>query len=584
MPLTDAQQEVLRKEFYGGEGRFFAQSVDKFIAYLKKSGHNDIPVNQIANWYNSQEVVQIMRPGPKTTTEERQGKAYFHIIEFMPFNRFYLDTMYMKRYGIGILCGLDLFSRYAWAKVFQQTYRDSGISASKALTAFQGFEQNIHEMGYDVLSVYVDDGSEFKGKFRQYCDSKGYDMTVSNPVDPRKNRNLERFNGTLRLLIEKYYNTYRGRITQKIIDQLLEAYNTNVHSSLYGFSPLEVLASPDVQNDIMEFNKRLKEEDLATRPVDRPLRVGTWVRWFTRYDSKYRKLAKNWSSTLYQIESYSPSNQSYRLGGLPKKEFRAEQLQVVNKRLFDLYNYRPPRRGPQVVEDRPRRPVAITRDVKDVLNAPIQQGKRERKANPRFADGAGVSGSETADPIFNKVMVKGRGQVVSAVAKRAAEIFEPPSGVRLRTGSDDEEKEKQQGYDPLQGKVDRLGDLWRAATAALRSAGLSAKQVREIQEQLAQAPPNEYGGSYENTFNRRAERYEQVLEQNGVYAELPRLTAELPGQGASEEKNEEKGGTGLRKPSAYNLFVKKHMSKRPAGVSVTEYMRTIAQKWKKQKR
>lgn len=367
--LSERQQETLRRLFYGEDGSFFLQDIDKLKKRLDKKGI-DIDPREVRDWYENQEVVQLLRPPP------REVGRYFPIIAWRPFERFYMDTMFIPNYRLVLVVGLDLFSRYGFVYPF---FRDDGaISSGRALEALQDFERQALELGYKISSVWTDDGSEFKGSFKSYLKDNDIEQVVSAPSDPRKNRNIERFNKTIRMLIEKYAETFGKPFNKKIIGRLVEAYNNEAHSSLEDRTPLSVLTDMDEARQLWKYYVNLKHSVRDALDEDDVLPEGTWVRWFVRLDSPFKKIARNWSKALYQVEGYDKRKKLYKLDGLDKM-LRRDYLQVVNKEMFDKYNFKPQKTIMNRDEDRLKRKIRITRDIRDVISQPVLTGKRERK-------------------------------------------------------------------------------------------------------------------------------------------------------------------------------------------------------------
>lgn len=383
MPIPQLTQRRLTKIFYGENRdiKFLLQDYEKFKDVIKEQNINIRP-KDLKDWYEAQEVVQVTKPPPLTKESDSKQKFHYKIITDYPFQRFYLDTMYIKKYGIAILCGLDQFSRYAFCKLFSNTYKDTGISSSKVLEAFKIFQKSIEkQFNYFIMEVYTDEGPEFKGSFQNYLSKEEIPHIVSNPLNPHKNANIERFNGTLRLLIEKYKITFGGNITQNVLDIIVEAYNENEHSSLKN-PPIEIVSNLEkakeqyLENQIdKEINYELPEEKIL--PND------TFVRYYIRHQESFKKKGKNWSKIIFQIEGYDPMTKTYILKDLEDKFLQREFLQVIDKPKYDLYNAKITK-PIRLNENRQERNMPITRDDADVINQPIQNQPRQRRQPQRL--------------------------------------------------------------------------------------------------------------------------------------------------------------------------------------------------------
>lgn len=369
--LSEEQQKKLRDFFYK-DGNFSLTSVAKI-----KQAFPELSWEDVKDWYSSQELVQLVRPAPFVSKEERSGEAYKPVVAWYPFERLYLDTLFIKKYKLVVVVGLDLYSRYGFAKAYSSNL-EQGITSKKALEALLGFLKEVKALGYTLKpwgAVWTDDGPEFKSVFKSYLKGEGVEQVVSKVGDVRKNRNIERFNKTLRLLIEKWALLYGKRVDNKALAKLVSAYNNSVHSSLDGLTPRQALTDMKLNRKLFDYYVDLKAGNRDKKEAD-VLPVGTWVRWYVRYEQKdFRKTGKNWSRTLYQVKSYDPATKTYELDGL-KKWLKRDYLQVVDKEKFDRYNYKPTR-GVEVEERPPRKNFGVRRNKNliEVLNQPVLEGR-----------------------------------------------------------------------------------------------------------------------------------------------------------------------------------------------------------------
>jgi transposase InsO family protein len=246
------------------------------------------------------------------------------------------DTAPKKPIGLTIVCGLDLFSRYAFAYCI---FGEIGISSLQAKDALEKFMKEIKTLGYSIETLYTDSGGEFKQSFKSFVDKEGIPLIMSSPNDPFKNRNIERFNRTLRGLIEKFILLYGKNIKSRHVDLIVNAYNRTIHRSLIGYTPYSILTDNDKAEELWKHYNELKS---FTYDIQDPvvLEEGTFVRVFIRKADVFKKVGKNWSKTIYTVDKYFPETKLYKLKE-NKDLYRREYLQIVDKKLFDQYNYKP---------------------------------------------------------------------------------------------------------------------------------------------------------------------------------------------------------------------------------------------------
>jgi transposase InsO family protein len=148
---------------------------------------------------------------------------------------------------LAIVTLADLFSKYGDCRVIPIRAGTENISSERTKEAFEEMLASIDKLGYDVESVYTDNGNEFSKNFDKYLAGKKIKHIFGQPDDKRMTSPIERFNSTLRLSIEKYKMIY-GRITQKSIADIVHAYNSSSHS--VGYTPLEILKDSKIRDTI----------------------------------------------------------------------------------------------------------------------------------------------------------------------------------------------------------------------------------------------------------------------------------------------------------------------------------------------
>jgi hypothetical protein len=284
-------------------------------AELNKYDHNIIPYHYIKTYYENQDVVQVFKP---------QVKIYNHIpiISLLPFERVYIDTMYLtqKNSVLAFINIVDLFSKYAYSKCFLLGANVSAISSSKSLIVFNEFLQNIKKYNIPIGMLYSDRGSEFLGDFMVGLEKEKIIHIYSDAGDKRKMSPIERFNKTLRLYLEKYKVVY-GKIDSNVLNKIMNTYNNIPHSKLK-YSPIEILNNKKYQDEITSNNYLLQKSIKFEKPIDGYVRI-----LLTK--NAFKKVSPIWSSEIYKIKSFSNGN--YILEELPDKYFKRDELLPVDK-------------------------------------------------------------------------------------------------------------------------------------------------------------------------------------------------------------------------------------------------------------
>lgn len=362
--------EPLRDLFYNGK------SVLTYQSFISKAPKN-IPPSVVKDFYDNQEIVQ-------TTKKYVAPEKFYKILAFQPVDRVFIDTMFIKRYKVAIVVIIDLFSKYGYAHIYSNTLKDDGITSQKALTALQFFLEDIKKYNYgSVGAIEHDSGSEFKGVFKSFLMAKNINDKVGNPkASKRPMSPVERFNKTLRMYISRYKGVYESRrLSQSIINDIVGEYNNTPHSSILNYTPIQALSDRDVIDKIYLHNVELKQNDKKIRLPN--IKIGDSVRVLLKKDTdKFYKTGILWSKEIYNVDDIDKTTNQYLLSNGNKYQY--DQLQVIDREKFDKYNYEFKEKIQEDLIDQHRervkpKNIRISRDIKDVLNQPILEEKRQRK-------------------------------------------------------------------------------------------------------------------------------------------------------------------------------------------------------------
>ena len=99
---------------------------------------------------------------------------------------------------------------------FMRTY-----SRASSRNAKRFLEHLMAQLPYDLISVQVDGGSEFRDEFERACEVLGIPLFVLPPRKPKWNGCVERANGTTRY---EFYPFYEGPLSIAAVNQKLGVY------------------------------------------------------------------------------------------------------------------------------------------------------------------------------------------------------------------------------------------------------------------------------------------------------------------------------------------------------------------------
>jgi len=299
-------------EVFYGMG-FLARSFYKFTNKLDELGYNNIPYDVIKAYYDNQTITQVFKPN-------NEIHEYHPILSFYAFEKVYIDTMYLtqKNSVLAIVNIMDLFSKYAFSKCFVIPARTSNISSEKTMNVFKEFLNTIKN---EVVYVNSDRGNEYKGNFHKYLEEKKIIQVYSNVGDHHAQSPIERFNRTLRLMIEKY-RVLKNKIDNNAIQKIIDTYNNTIHSK-FTHTPNQILNNQLYQTQLSGYYEELKKEynEEIIKPLEGYVRI-------LLETSSFQKIKPIWSLEIYKIKSFN--NGFYELEN-SKKLYKREELQPVEK-------------------------------------------------------------------------------------------------------------------------------------------------------------------------------------------------------------------------------------------------------------
>ena len=130
---------------------------------------------------------------------------------------------------------------------------------------------------------------------------------------------IERFNGTLRMSLEKYNYIFK-KIDNNELEKVIDSYNNSHHESIDD-TPYNILKNEKF--DGVENINKSRIKDYKRKAV-----LEGWVRYRINNGS-FRKIGANWSDTIHEIKKFLPLRNRYELDD--GKTYPEEDLQIINK-------------------------------------------------------------------------------------------------------------------------------------------------------------------------------------------------------------------------------------------------------------
>jgi len=190
---------------------------------------------------------------------------------------------------------------------------------------FEIIAVKVMELGFTIGTVDSDQESAFRGKqFHQFCLMNHITMHFIPVADHHGTAFVERFNRTLRILLEKLKVSQATHAWLQFLPQLMLNYNNRVHRTL-GMSPEEALRKGVVTKDDTRYIHR-RYAKAGGQPLNvQYLKIGDKVRVMIRKKQLVDKgSAPRFSVTRHMIESEIPGG-LYTVHGRTEP-YRANEL------------------------------------------------------------------------------------------------------------------------------------------------------------------------------------------------------------------------------------------------------------------
>ncbi len=300
-PLTKVQKDILEDTYYKDKNLF---GRDRLYDILREEGHK-ISRRQVMEWLRLQEIHQLYAP-------KHKQKTIKSTVLSKPHNQLGIDLIDMQNQQYEgykyILSAIDLFSKRAYAFPLKNKGSREVVNAMKEI---------LNMVGDNIKSIRSDRGSEFlSSPFIKLLEIRNIKQVLSIAGKPQSNGNIERWNGTIKRMINMALNIDNKYDWVSGLQKLVENYNNSKHVTTKK-RPNEIDREGDTQVrlDVKE-NIKKKVQKKNEKITQIPYEEGDVVR-ISQEGSKRRA---NWSNKLYEIEHvYLPRTQmnvvSYKVNG-----------------------------------------------------------------------------------------------------------------------------------------------------------------------------------------------------------------------------------------------------------------------------
>lgn len=269
--------------------QFHKPSFAKFQKILKSKGINVSPKEIKAFIDRQQSGIREMFKKRKVMRNNLK-----FIVAFSPLETIQIDLIDYAKYSHQnkgnhyILVAIDIFSRYAWAEPIKNKQPPSVLDAFK-------------KMDIKPLSVYHDDGNEYKGVFLEYLNENNiFNSVKTDTHDHNPLGVIDRYIQSLKSMIEKHFNENNTTNYVDSLKSFVEAYNDTPHSALGDETPNDAFNDDIVKALVTKINiskNKFNEQQQNSNVFN----VGDLVRKAIKKNKLAKGYTANYSNDVYKI-------------------------------------------------------------------------------------------------------------------------------------------------------------------------------------------------------------------------------------------------------------------------------------------
>lgn len=283
-----ADQEALLYKLYYEDHYTFGR--DRLYKYIQANYPDSfISRRMVAQWLAKQQVHQLF-------TQTKTTKDIQHTVLKQPHTQIGIDLVDMQNDEFKgfkyILTCIDLFSKKAYV---------AALPNKEEPTVTKAMEQLIKNEIHYVTSIRSDRGTEFiNDKFIKMLEKYGIKSVLSLAGKPQSNGNIERFNKTLKRLLNMSMKVLGTKDWPSVLHVIVENYNNTVHvttNKTPNYLDEEIGNKKVLKVAENKIRKKVQSKNENNIPK---FKIGDKVRRKLSPDEQGRG-GENWSTELYTI-------------------------------------------------------------------------------------------------------------------------------------------------------------------------------------------------------------------------------------------------------------------------------------------
>lgn len=255
----------------------------------------------VKEFLKSQETAQVFT--------ERKVKKFYPLISHGAFENVQIDLAdYIQENANRnggykwLFCAVDIFTRYAI--VFPQKDK----SEKSCVDSLRKLIDEVKRLRFNIEEIQSDMESAFRSRqFKKICADNDIHQKIIEPVMGKHPLGIvERFNKTIRTLINKYKTLKKTGEWVKAVPDLVANYNESEHRTLGGRTPESALRTGIGATQYM-VDQTLKADDVTYNKID--IQVGDKVRLFIKKGIFEKGSDNRWTKTVHTVEKIGISPQ-----------------------------------------------------------------------------------------------------------------------------------------------------------------------------------------------------------------------------------------------------------------------------------
>ncbi len=201
-----------------------------------------------------------------------------------------------------ILSIVDVFTRRAFVFALKRK------TAAEVKRGFEKFLSDLDESEFPLKRVMNDDGGEFQGEFAELLKSKGIVQSSSNRSQAQGI--VERFNKSIKTLIERYVQENPNVNKFTAMDKVLPLYNDTYHTTIK-MTPNQAYNLTEDENGelkslhkarVKKNNEKVTNSGVKVSNQNNEIQVGDVVRVaISKKGDLTKKFVNNWTEDTYKV-------------------------------------------------------------------------------------------------------------------------------------------------------------------------------------------------------------------------------------------------------------------------------------------